>query len=1004
MSKRQMHDTSQLQHMNVLLEAALELPEDEREAWLDALPPQHRALTPSLRVLLQRASEETDGFMRRSVGWLRWPRASGAPPLPPGHDAHAGIAAPGSRVAKPEHQPMTSRSPPDTHQLQQMNSLLQAALDLPETQRDAWLQALPPEHRALKPLLQAMLKRASVETDDFMRQPVGLAADSLLADAAAAERAGDRVGPYRLLQQLGAGGMATVWLAERADGALQRQVALKLPHAGWTIGLAQRMARERDILAALEHPHIARLYDAGTAESGRPWLAMERIEGVTIDQHCAAQQLAVDARLHLFLQVTDAVSYAHAQLIVHRDLKPNNILVTARGEVKLLDFGVAKLLTDDAPAAANLTQQIGRAVTPDYASPEQVGGRPVTVASDVYSLGIVLYELLSGARPYHLQRYSAAALEDAIMQADIAPASTRVAGDRKRARRLRGDLDTIIDKALRKEPAQRYPSVESMAADLRRHLAGEPVWAQAPSWRYRTAKFVGRHRLALSALSAVVVSLAVGLGAALWQAHEARRHAAVAQSRLQMTEATLDFTTMVLTEGLSAGESVTLDELIKRSEAMAESRFAADPAERLTAADAVATWHQAFGNYERSERLLTRVLAGLPAGVDPSAVGELRCKRAFSRAKQGRAAEAATEIDEVLAGLRSDDYGAVGCLQLRGLVATGSGDAAGALRFASRALSSFDASGRSNAHDRAQLTVDLAYAHSQNGQPALADARFREARDAFERLGRSESAFAVSLHASWGVALADAGQPRAALEQFERASLIAARRAPDGEVPLALNGNRGNVLRWLGRHEQALDAHQRALAQARRDGNPSALMQSLGGTAIDLLRLQRVDAAEVLVNEGGALLQQGNHPPAGSAVMSLRNATATLWRAQSRWREADDTLAQMQATYEQRRSRGSGLAAVLVDRSKIALIERRTADALQLAERALALAESSRGDLPHSASSGEAWLAVARARHAAGQAAGARDACAQAVQHFAATVDDSHPSLTDARALAAMLG
>src|SRR4029077_6389831 len=187
----------------------------------------------------------------------------------------------------------------------------------------------------------------------------------------------------------------------------------------------------------------------------------------------------------------------------------------------------------------------------------------------------------------------------------------------------------------------------------------------------------------------------------------------------------------------------------------------------------------------------------------------------------------------------------------------------------------------------------------------------------------------------------------------------AARRAPDGEVPLALNGNRGNVLRWLGRYEQALDAHQRALAQARRDGNPSALMQSLAGTAIDLLRLQRVDAAEVLVNEGAALLQQGNHPPAGSAVMSLRNATATLWRAQSRWREADDTLAQIQAIYEQRRSRGSGLAAVLVDRSKIALIERRNADALQLAERALAMAESSRGDLPHSASSGEAWLAVA---------------------------------------------
>ncbi|HEY6356084.1 MAG TPA: tetratricopeptide repeat protein, partial [Burkholderiaceae bacterium] len=233
---------------------------------------------------------------------------------------------------------------------------------------------------------------------------------------------------------------------------------------------------------------------------------------------------------------------------------------------------------------------------------------------------------------------------------------------------------------------------------------------------------------------------------------------------------------------------------------------------------------------------------------------------------------------------------------------------------------------------------------------------------------------------------------------FERAASIAARRAPDGEAPLALNANRGNVLRWLGRPEEALDAHQHALAQARRDGDPSALMQSLAGTAIDLLRLQRVDDAQVLVTQGEALLQQGNHPTAGSAAMSLRNATATLRRAQNRWREADDVLAAMEATYEQNRSRSTGLATVLVDRSKIALVGRRPADALQLAERALAMAENSRGDLPYSASSGEGWLAVARAHHAARDAAAARDACTQAVRHFAATVDPSHPSLADARA------
>ena len=671
--------------------------------------------------------------------------------------------------------------------------------------------------------------------------------------------------------------------------------------------------------------------------------------------------------------------------------------------MKLLDFGVAKLLEDDAGAAANLTQQIGRAVTPDYASPEQVSGRPVTVASDVYSLGIVLYELLTGTRPYHVTHYSAAALEDAILLADVAPASTRVAGDRKLARRLRGDLDTIIGKALAKDIAQRYPSVESMAADLRRHLDGEPVWAQPPSWRYRAGKALRRHRVALAALLAVVLSLGIGLGAALWQAHEAQRLASIAQSRLQMTEATLDFTTRVLTEGLSADESLTLDELIKRSEAMAESP-AADPTERLTAADAVATWHNAFGNYERSERLLTRVLAGLPAGLDPSAVGELRCKRAFARSTQGRAADAAAEIDSVLGAMKDDDYGAVGCLQLRGLVATGSGDAAGALRFAGRALNSFDASGRSNAHDRAQLTVDLAYAYSQNSNrhwptPVFARHATNSSGSAARR-ARSPSACTRAGAWRWPTP----ANPRAALEQFERASQVAARRAPDGEVPLVLNANRGNVLRWLGRVDEALDAHRRALAQARRDGNPSMLMQSLAGTAIDLLRLQRIDDAALLVQEGEALLQQGNHPPGGSAALSLRNAVATLAVAHSHWREADEALASMQATYEQRRSRSSGLATVLLERSKIALLEDRTADALQLSERALGMAEISRGDLPNSASSGEAWLVVARACQAAGDVAAAGDACTRALRHLAATLDDSHPSLADARALMAALG
>ena len=214
---------------------------------------------------------------------------------------------------------------------------------------------------------------------------------------------GALVGPYRLLRELGIGGMGAVWLAERADGTLKRQVALKLPRAAWSRGLAERMARERDILASLEHPHIARLYDAGTDAQGRPFLALEYVEGQPIDVYCHERALNIPARLQLLLQVAHAVAFAHSRLVIHRDLKPSNILVTADGQVRLLDFGIAKLMEGDRTQETQLTQLAGRALTLDYASPEQIRGEPIGTASDVYSLGVVAYELLAGAKTVQAQ-------------------------------------------------------------------------------------------------------------------------------------------------------------------------------------------------------------------------------------------------------------------------------------------------------------------------------------------------------------------------------------------------------------------------------------------------------------------------------------------------------------------------------------------------------------------------------------------------------------------------
>jgi serine/threonine-protein kinase len=414
-----------------------------------------------------------------------------------------------------------------------LRRLLDEALDRPDTERQAWLDSLQGERAAFAPRLRSLLAHAGdapataarlletlpkVETGQFAPRP----------GAAALEKAGDTVGPYRLVRELGSGGMGSVWLAERTDMLQGRQVAVKLPHVmpgAWKrAGFAERLAREREILATLEHPHIARLYDAGVTAEGQPWLALEYVEGERLDTHCRSRELPVKERLRLFLQVARAVAHAHAHLVVHRDLKPANILVTAAGEVRLLDFGIAKLLDSEAAAETELTREAGRAFTPEYASPEQILGQPIGTASDVYSLGVVLYELLTDERPYRLDRAAPAAMAQAVAQATAGLAASRPSTRAPLARRraLRGDLDTIVLKALKPQPQQRYATVSAFAEDVQRHLEQRPVLAQPDSAGYRLRTFLRRHRLAVGAGASVALALVGGVAVATWQAQRAR--------------------------------------------------------------------------------------------------------------------------------------------------------------------------------------------------------------------------------------------------------------------------------------------------------------------------------------------------------------------------------------------------------------------------------------------------------------------------------------------------
>jgi len=409
-------------------------------------------------------------------------------------------------------------------QMARMSRLLDEALELDEEGRRHWLRDLAPQDRDLEVALRgALLPQAGTAgpADLGTLPKVGAGGDTTVVQSRL--KPGDRVGPYRLIRKLGHGGMAEVWLAERADGAFKREVALKLPMLSWRRqDLERRFARERNILASLEHTNIARLYDGGITDEGLPYLAMEYVPGQSLLAWCDAHHLGIRERLRLFMQVLDAVQYAHARQVIHRDLKPSNILVTEAGQVRLLDFGIAKLLASE-DHQTQLTQLYGQAMTPEYASPELVRGEAVQAASDIYSLGVALYELLAGARPYRLkQGASAVMLQQAVLTAVIAQPSTQVTEDacparatttRGLARRLKGDLDAIVMKALAKDPGQRYASASAMAEDIQRHLAGEPIEARPNRLSYRLGRFVLRNQkpIALAGAAGLLFAAAIAV-------------------------------------------------------------------------------------------------------------------------------------------------------------------------------------------------------------------------------------------------------------------------------------------------------------------------------------------------------------------------------------------------------------------------------------------------------------------------------------------------------------
>ena len=487
-------------------------------------------------------------------------------------------------------------------------------------------------------------------------------------------RIGSRLGPYRLIELIGRGGMGEVYQAERADDHYHSRVAIKLVRVDHDASrVAWRFRSERQILAQLEHPNIARLIDGGATEEGVPYLVMELIAGQSIDAYCEERQLTVAQRVRLFLQVCAAVSFAHQRLVVHRDLKPGNILVTAEGTVKLLDFGIAKLLETEQPTTpSDMTATHVRVMTLEYASPEQVRGDPITTASDVYSLGVVLYRLLTGRSPYREDKPAERAVEilsdSPLSKPSTAVNETRVrtaTGEttpqmqfaRKRVRRaLQGDLDNVLLMALRKEPERRYPSVEQFAEDLRNYLDGMPVRARGDSLRYRASKFMSRHKYAVTAASLGALALVAGIVTTTWQAHIAAEQTLIAREEVRKTRAVQSFMTALFEKNTRLqpdalkARNMPVSELLIAASDKVLHELTDTPAVRMEVMNTVARLLIDINEFDRAS-LLSRESVKIAREIqltDSDAYVESLIGVAVAGRLLGRGEEAAEARDEAL--------------------------------------------------------------------------------------------------------------------------------------------------------------------------------------------------------------------------------------------------------------------------------------------------------------------------------------------------------------------
>jgi len=912
---------------------------------------------------------------------------------------------------------------PDGERWRRLSPLLDDLLDLDPAQRPARLDALRAEDATLADELASLVADAGHAAQ--ARFLAGTAAPPPPDDAAAAATlAGQRLGAYVLDSPIGQGGTGTVWRARRADGRFDGAVAFKLLHPS-LVGRtgALRFEREGKVLARLTHPNIAHLLDAGITPGGQPYLVLELVEGERIDCHCDNAHLDVGARLALFRVVLEAVAHAHRHLVIHRDIKPGNILVDGEGRVKLLDFGIAKLLQTDGADADELTRDGHRALTPGYAAPEQLRGDEVSTATDVYALGVLLYQLLTGRHPTATAQASPAQALRATLEVDPPPLSVAAAGSHdgradaiaqargsspaRLRRQLGGDLENIVAKALRKQPAERYPTVDAFADDLRRWAAGEPVAARPDSLAYRARRFAGRHRGAVGAAALTVLAILGGLAGTVTQARRAEREAAQAKVERdravvdeQLQRGTNEFLQLVLRDSAGNDPGAMRRQLDRASELIDKTRFER-PIVKVALLRQISGRYMELGDMAAARHLMERAIAatsGTDLALPTSGVPvNLACSLARLLHETDDQVGALAELDRadrlIATGADVGVPSRVDCMQSREFAESALGHHERAIAIARDALARLEAAGIASGEQHRLMRSALSQVLAAAGhhveamaiaRPLLAESAAAQGRTSIAVLRRSS---VVS-----GLVRAG-GDPLAALALSEADVADAARVLGPGRADAAFALEQGRILLALGRADEAVPVLARARAESRRTGRTVYTLSA--GIAEANARLDAGDAS------GAAALWSELAPLRTKAMSEGRPAAIELLLVEARFAAANgDAHGALAAVETAARLIGpsggtSGpraFAVALAHGEALLAADAPPADATAVATQALAAARALSLDPARSSLVGQALLLESRALARAGRVEDARRDAAEAARQLSQTLGASHPS------------